>query len=203
MSVCIAGVRGRSRRADLGAGFWYSWTRLLASIRHIGVNVRQGGDKARKHPANNPYALFKSPVAIEDVLSSPTCGAAAAVVCSDTSARRRDVDYGVVIAAMALRTDRKSSSDARDMPNIVGYDLAETTARAANENTCGGRAVTNPSGGLLSKGHPLGATGVAQCVELTWLRHTPGRRQVDGARVALHHNLGLGGACVVGVYQRV
>jgi hypothetical protein len=125
-------------------------------------------------------------------------------VCSDTFARRRDVDYGVVIASNGVVHQRKSSFDTRDMTNIVGYDLAETTVRTANENTCGGRAVTNPLGGLLSKGHPLGATGVAQCVELTWqLRHTPGRRQVDGARAALHHNLGLGGACVVGVYQRV
>ena len=69
------------------------------------------------------------------------------------------------------------------------------------DNTYGGRVVTNPSGGLLSKGHPLGATGLAQCAELVWqLRGEAGRRQVDGARVALQHNLGLGGACVVTLY---
>jgi acetyl-CoA acetyltransferase len=60
----------------------------------------------------------------------------------------------------------------------------------------------NPSGGLLSKGHPLGATGLAQCYELTQqLRGHADERQVDGARVALAHNVGLGGACVVTVYK--
>lgn len=69
-------------------------------------------------------------------------------------------------------------------------------------NTYGGRVVTNPSGGLLSKGHPLGATGLAQCYELTHqLRGTADARQVDGARLALQHNLGMGGACVVTLYE--
>jgi len=71
------------------------------------------------------------------------------------------------------------------------------------DNTYGGRIVTNPSGGLLSKGHPLGATGLAQCYELTrQLRGTAGSTQVEGAKVALQHNLGLGGACVVTLYKR-
>jgi acetyl-CoA acetyltransferase len=71
------------------------------------------------------------------------------------------------------------------------------------DNTYGGRIVTNPSGGLLSKGHPLGATGLAQCYELTrQLRGTAGPTQVEGAKIALQHNLGLGGACVVTLYQR-
>ncbi|MBD8533116.1 MULTISPECIES: lipid-transfer protein [unclassified Massilia] len=70
------------------------------------------------------------------------------------------------------------------------------------DNTYGGKVVTNPSGGLLSKGHPLGATGLAQCFELTHqLRGSAGARQVAGARTALQHNLGLGGACVVTLYQ--
>jgi acetyl-CoA acetyltransferase len=74
---------------------------------------------------------------------------------------------------------------------------------ADGDNTHGGSHVTNPSGGLLSKGHPLGATGLAQCTELvTQLRGQAGTRQVDGARIALQHNLGLGGACVVTMYQR-
>jgi sterol carrier protein 2 len=72
------------------------------------------------------------------------------------------------------------------------------------QNTYGGRVVTNPSGGLLSKGHPLGATGLAQCTELVHqLRGTVGQRQVRGARIGLQHNLGLGGACVVTLYERV
>ena len=70
------------------------------------------------------------------------------------------------------------------------------------DNTYGGRYVTNPSGGLLSKGHPLGATGLAQCYELTHqLRGSADQRQVKNAKIALQHNLGLGGACVVTVYQ--
>jgi sterol carrier protein 2 len=71
------------------------------------------------------------------------------------------------------------------------------------DNTYGGRFVTNPSGGLLSKGHPLGATGLAQCYELTrQLRGTAGGTQVEDAGLALQHNLGLGGACVVTLYER-
>jgi acetyl-CoA acetyltransferase len=69
--------------------------------------------------------------------------------------------------------------------------------------TYGGRWVVNPSGGLLSKGHPLGATGLAQCAELVWqLRGQAEQRQVDGVRAALQHNLGLGGAGVVAMYAR-
>ena len=71
------------------------------------------------------------------------------------------------------------------------------------DNTYGGKIVTNPSGGLLSKGHPLGATGLAQCYELTrQLRGTAQATQVEGARIGLQHNLGLGGACVVTLYER-
>ncbi len=69
------------------------------------------------------------------------------------------------------------------------------------DNTYGGRIVTNPSGGLLSKGHPLGATGLAQCFELTQQLRGQAATQVEGARVALQHNLGLGGACVVTLYE--
>jgi sterol carrier protein 2 len=69
------------------------------------------------------------------------------------------------------------------------------------DNTYGGQVVVNPSGGLLSKGHPLGATGLAQCYELTLqLRGHAEQRQVEGARLALAHNVGLGGACVVTLY---
>ncbi len=63
--------------------------------------------------------------------------------------------------------------------------------------------VINPSGGLISKGHPLGASGIAQCAELVWhLRGWANNRLVDDTRVALQHNLGLGGAVVVTVYKR-
>ena len=70
------------------------------------------------------------------------------------------------------------------------------------DNTYGGKYVINPSGGLISKGHPLGATGLAQCAELCWqLRGEADKRQVAGAKVALQHNLGLGGAVVVSLYR--
>eukprot|EP00455_Lapot_gusevi_P039256 TRINITY_DN43_c0_g1_i1.p1 TRINITY_DN43_c0_g1~~TRINITY_DN43_c0_g1_i1.p1 ORF type:complete len:575 (+),score=279.17 TRINITY_DN43_c0_g1_i1:75-1799(+) len=73
----------------------------------------------------------------------------------------------------------------------------------AGDNTYGGKWVVNPSGGLISKGHPLGATGLAQCAELVWqLRGECGPRQVPNARAALQHNLGLGGAAVVTLYKK-
>jgi len=74
----------------------------------------------------------------------------------------------------------------------------------AQATTYGGSGpVVNPSGGLISKGHPLGATGLAQCAELVWqVRGTADARQVPGATVALQHNIGLGGAAVVGIYKK-
>ncbi|WP_439588958.1 lipid-transfer protein [Hydrogenophaga sp.] len=218
--------------------------------------------KARQHAAHNPHALFRDPVTLDEVMASPlvfdpltrlqccppTCGGAAAVVCSEDFARRHGLDASVWIAAQAMTTDGNSSFDEKDMRKLVGYDMARRAANqvyesagvgpedipvvelhdcfTANElityealglapeggaekfildgdNTHGGRVVTNPSGGLLSKGHPLGATGLAQCAELVWqLRGQAGARQVPGARLALQHNLGLGGACVVTLYQR-
>jgi acetyl-CoA acetyltransferase len=219
--------------------------------------------KARQHAARNPLAVFRQTVTLDEVLAAPTvfdpltrlqccpptCGAAAALLCSADFARRHGLDARVRIAAQAMTTDTASSFDSHDMRRLVGYDMAQAAARqvyaaagvgpedvdvvelhdcfTANElityealgltpeggaerfivdgdNTYGGRVVTNPSGGLLSKGHPLGATGLAQCAELTWqLRGQAEQRQVEGARLALQHNLGLGGACVVTLYERV
>ena len=218
--------------------------------------------KARRHAQNNPNAIFRQPLTLDEVLASPavfdpltrlqccppTCGGAAAVLCSEDFARRHSLDARVRIAAQAMSTDGNSSFDEKDMRKLVGYDMTRRAAQQVYEaagigpddvpvaelhdcfttnellsyealgfapeggaerfvldgdNTYGGRVVTNPSGGLLSKGHPLGATGLAQCAELVWqLRGQAGARQVEGARVALQHNLGLGGACVVTLYQR-
>jgi len=70
-------------------------------------------------------------------------------------------------------------------------------------NTYGGKVVVNPSGGLISKGHPLGATGLAQCAELNWqVRGEADKRQVKDAKIALQHNLGLGGVAVVTMYRK-
>lgn len=220
--------------------------------------------KASRHAANNPLALFRKEVTTEEVMASPmlwpgvltrlmacppTCGAAAAVVCSDAFAQQHGLDRRVRIRAQAMTTDTPITFEARDMREVVGYSMARDAARqvyeqagigpqdvdvvelhdcfAQNElityealglcpeggaeqfvldgdNTYGGKVVTNPSGGLLSKGHPLGATGLAQCTELVQqLRGQADARQVPDARLALQHNLGLGGACVVTLYERV
>ncbi len=218
--------------------------------------------KASRHARNNPLALFRREVTVEDVMAStvlwpgvmhklmacpPTCGAAAALLVSADFARSQGLDTSVQIVAQSLKTDFASTFEARDMMRLVGYDMARAAADevyaaagvdpqdldvvelhdcfahnelityealglcgegeaagfiAAGDNTYGGRVVTNPSGGLLSKGHPLGATGLAQCYELSQqLRGRAEARQVEGARLALQHNLGLGGACVVTLYQ--
>ncbi len=217
--------------------------------------------KARKHANVNPFAIFSDLVTLEEVMQSPhqygpltrlqccppTCGAAAAVICSDAYAKKKGIKNPVYIAAQDLQTDMPDSF-ADSMMDMVGYGMAKRAAAnvyeragigasevnvvelhdcfTANElityeslgltpegtaekfilngdNTYGGKVVVNPSGGLLSKGHPLGATGLAQCTELVWqLRGQADKRQVEGARVALQHNIGIGGACVVTMYRK-
>ena len=218
--------------------------------------------KASRHAANNPLAMLRTVLGEEEVMNSPmmwpgvmtrlmacppTCGAAAAIICSGEFAERHGLDRSVRIKAQAMTTDRPAAFESNDMREVVGFGMAQEAARqvyetagigpedldvvelhdcfAQNElisyealglcpiggaekficdgdNTYGGAVVTNPSGGLLSKGHPLGATGLAQCYELTHqLRGTAEQRQVEGARLALQHNLGLGGACVVTLYE--
>ncbi len=259
----LARVVGIDRTAPLapqffaGAGRQYMerWGVSPATFAKVSV-------KARRHAARNPFALFREPVSEEQVLASPmiappltrlqccppTCGAAAAVLCSEDFARANGLNSQVTIAAQAMTTDREGTFDGDDLLRVVGWHMAREAANrvfetsgigpdeldvvelhdcfTANElisyealgltpegtaerfvvdgdNTYGGKVVTNPSGGLLSKGHPLGATGLAQCAELVWqLRGEAGDRQVPGARIGLQHNLGLGGACVVTLYRR-
>ena len=110
-------------------------------------------------------------------------------------------DGGVLrIGALARHRDVGESALIRDRYTL----LADAEKFIADgDNTYGGRVVTNPSGGLLSKGHPLGATGLAQCAELVWqLRGQAGARQVPDPKIALQHNIGLGGAAVVTLYER-
>lgn len=219
--------------------------------------------KASRHAVNNPLALFRKEVTEADVMAAtvmwegvmtrlmacpPTCGAAATILVSEDFAKRHGLRTDVFIAAQAMTTDTASTFEARDMMQLVGFDMTAAAAKQvyeaagigpkdidvvelhdcfahnelityeglglcplggaeqfilAGDNTYGGQVVTNPSGGLLSKGHPLGATGLAQCYELTQqLRGNADARQVNGAKNALQHNLGLGGACVVTLYQR-
>lgn len=72
------------------------------------------------------------------------------------------------------------------------------------ETEIGGRIPVNTSGGLKGKGHPVGATGIAQAVEIVQqLRGEAGKRQVSGAEVGLTHNVGgSGGTAVVHIYKR-
>ena len=216
--------------------------------------------KTRNHAALNPLALFTSEITVDDVMAAPvmymdyltrlmccppTCGAGAALICSEAFARRHGIENGIEILGQAMATDTPATWD--DPINLVGADMTRRAAQAVYEqtgigvddvdvvelhdcftvnevityeglglcgegeatalvengdNTYGGSFVVNPSGGLMSKGHPIGATGLAQCYELVnQLRGNAGQRQVPGAKVALQHNLGLGGAAVVTMYR--
>ena len=216
--------------------------------------------KTRNHAALNPLALFTSELTVEQVMEAPvmymdfltklmccppTCGAGAAVICSETFAKKHGITGGVEIVAQAMATDTPQTWDCPI--NLVGADMTRRAAKQVFEgagigvdevdvvelhdcfttnevityeglglcpegdatafvedadNTYGGKYVVNPSGGLMSKGHPLGATGLAQCYELVnQLRHNAGHRQVPNANIALQHNLGLGGAAVVTMYR--
>lgn len=220
--------------------------------------------KASRHATKNPFSVFRNVMTVDDVLNAqmiwpgvmtrpmacpPTCGAAAAILCSPDFAKRHGITPQVRIAAQAMTTDRPVALESKDMIEVVGRDMAVRAAQdvyekagvgpedirvaelhdcfahnevityeslgfcpeggaqkfiADGDNTYGGKVVTNPSGGLLSKGHPLGATGLAQCYELTnQLRGAADERQVEGVRHGLQHNLGLGGACVVTLYEKV
>jgi acetyl-CoA acetyltransferase len=216
--------------------------------------------KSRRHASRNPKAVFRKETTVEEVLASdmisppvtrfqccpPTCGAAAAVLCSEEFVRRHGLDARVRLAAISLGTDTEKSI-AGDMRSVCGVDIAEDLSKAIYEkagigpddvdvvemhdcftpneficyealgltprgtaekfildgdNTYGGKVVTNPSGGLLSKGHPIGATGMAQCYELVQqLRGQADARQVEGARIGLQHNIGFGSACIVALYE--
>jgi acetyl-CoA acetyltransferase len=222
--------------------------------------------KASRHAANNPLALFRKVLSVEDVMNDPvilpgvmtrlmacppTCGGAAAILVSERFAKKHGLRRDVEIVAQAMTTDTPESFNFEkpSMLDWVGTHMTHAAVGqvyekagvgpqdidvcelhdcfAQNEvicyeslgfcpeggaekfvmdgdNTYGGQIVINPSGGLLSKGHPLGATGLAQCYELTQqLRGNAEQRQVDGARLAMAHNLGLGGACVVTLYGKV
>lgn len=216
--------------------------------------------KARRHAANNPLALFRDAVTLEEVLAAkplygpitrlqacpPTCGAAAAILVSPAFAKKHGLRAPIEIVAQSLTTDTRASFDTDSMMDVIGVGMTKAAASQVYEragvgpedvqvvelhdcftsnelvtyeglglcpeggaekfiwdgdNTYGGRYVTNPSGGLLSKGHPLGATGLAQCFELTQqLRGNADKRQVSNVQFALQHNIGLGGACVVTLY---
>lgn len=214
-------------------------------------------EKARRHAANNPYAVFREPASAEDVWASPpvhglltklqccppTCGAAAAVVCTADFAKRKGVQSSIVVGGQAFLGDMTTCFEDDSLIKLLGSKVIAELARrvyeeagtgpddvdvcelhdcftvnevlvqealglvqeggsekfaAAGGNTYGGQVVINPSGGLLSKGHPLGATGLAQITELVWqLQGKSGARQVTDARIALQQNAGLNGGSLV------
>jgi acetyl-CoA acetyltransferase len=216
--------------------------------------------KTRNHAMANPFALFTNELTVEEVMSAPplymdyltrlmccppTCGAGAAIICSEDFAKRHGIEGAIEIVGQAMATDTPATWD--NPINLVGADMTRRASESvyqqtgigpeevdvielhdcfttnevityeglglcgegeatafvdAGNNTYGGQFVVNPSGGLMSKGHPIGATGLAQCFELVnQLRGNAGQRQVPGAKVALQHNLGLGGAVVVTMYK--
>jgi acetyl-CoA C-acetyltransferase len=218
--------------------------------------------KARMHAKHNPFAIFRDPLTVEQVLAAPvvwgrlrklyacapSCGAAAVIVCSRDFAVRHGLRTDVSILAHEMGSDIAADLDPPNVPDALSRAATQRVAKLAyaragvgpreidvaevhdcfvsNEllsyaalgfcaeediasfamsgrNTYGGQVVVCPSGGLLSKGHPLGATGLAQITELTTqLRGQAGVRQVEGARLALQHNGGLGTAVSVAILQR-
>lgn len=217
--------------------------------------------KTRNHAVNNPYSLFDTPLTLEQVMGDkmvygnfltrlmccpPTCGAGAAIVCSEAFAKKHGISNLVEVIGQAIATDtelswtdpialcgaamtRQAAESVYSQAGLGPQDVnvielhdcftpneiftyeglglcgegESTKLVEEGNNTYGGKFVVNPSGGLMSKGHPIGATGLAQCTELVWhLRGQAGKRQVEGAKVALQHNLGLGGAAVVTMYKK-
>jgi len=217
--------------------------------------------KTRNHALANPYALFRTPITVEEVMASPqiyggyltklmccppSCGAAAAILVSEAFAKKQGITHGVEIIAQSMATDTQSSW--QDPMHAVGKDMVRRAANnvyeqagvgpndidvielhdcftpnevlsyenlglcgegeatqlvADGDNTYGGKWVINPSGGLMSKGHPIGATGLAQCTELVkQLRGQAEQRQVPEARIGLQHNIGLVAGAVLTLYRK-
>ncbi|KAL3182244.1 hypothetical protein MRX96_007444 [Rhipicephalus microplus] len=188
--------------------------------------------KNHRHSVHNPNSQFRDEHTLEEILESPVVfgpltklqccptsdGAAAAILVSEAVVRRLHLEaQAVEVLSMQMATDLPSAFADNSCIEMVGFSMTRKAAQEAfrragltpqrcamdrGDNTYGGKYVVNPSGGLISKGHPLGATGLAQCAELCWqLRGVAGPRQVPGARIALQHNIGIGGAVVVALYR--
>ncbi|WP_448680701.1 thiolase C-terminal domain-containing protein [Pseudomonas nicosulfuronedens] len=218
--------------------------------------------KAREHAANNPQALFRQRMLLEQVLAEkplfeplsasqcalPAVGAAAVLLCSDAFARKHASGLRIQLLAQAQSSDLPAGPAGDTALRAAGFDQAVAAVRQVYEragvgpgeidlcelhdatsfseillyealgfcregdaerliedgdNTYGGNQVMNPSGGILGRGHPLGASALAQCIELVLqLRGTAGARQVPNARHALQHSQSLCGATVVSLYRR-
>lgn len=218
--------------------------------------------KARRHAARNPYAQYRNPVTVDEVLSSrpiadpltllqccPTGDGAAALVIASDKVWKRNTGPSVRIAASVLHSGQVTGGFRNMLRPEITYECADEAYREAgigpedldvvelhdaftiaellyyealglcpagdslaalkdHATTYGGRVVVNPSGGLLSKGHPVGASGVAQVVELFWqLTGQAGVRQVQDAKIGLSHVTGGGisgldhGACTIHIFE--
>ncbi|TRX56519.1 thiolase C-terminal domain-containing protein [Thalassomonas sp. M1454] len=218
--------------------------------------------KSRNHAEHNPYAIYRDPLTVEQILEQPplyrglrklfacppSCGAASVIVCSEEFAKKHNLDIKVVLKGSGWCSDKAEYFESNPL-DITFRALSKEAANQAynkagvspddidvielhdcftsneiitysalglcsdsdiekfimeGDNTYGGKFVVCPSGGLLAKGHPLGATGLSQITELVQqLRGQSGVRQVDGARLALQHNGGLGSAGFVNIFERV
>lgn len=217
--------------------------------------------KSRLHAQHNPCAIYRKPMTVEQVLEQapiyrglrkffacpPSCGASAVIVCSESFAKKHNLDVRVTLKGSGSCSDKAEFFESNPL-DIAFRGLSRETALMAYEdsgvspedidvielhdcftsneiitysalglckeddmekfvlekqNTYGGQVVVGPSGGLLAKGHPLGATGLAQITEIVQqLRGQSGIRQVDGARLGLQHNGGLGSAGFVNIFER-
>ncbi|UCD57913.1 MAG: thiolase family protein, partial [Candidatus Hydrogenedentota bacterium] len=212
--------------------------------------------KNRENAALNPRAQYREPVTVEEVLNSrqiigplnllmccPTgAGAAAAIVCSEDTARTAG-SKPIRVVASAFQSERLADpneplsgiTEINQRTANLAYDMAGVTPddidlielhdcfaiaeiiHYENLGLCergeggkfieegipklGGKVAVSTSGGLLSKGHPLGATGVAQVFEIaTQLRGQAEKRQVQGAEIGLTHCQGFGGATGVHIF---
>jgi acetyl-CoA acetyltransferase len=212
--------------------------------------------KDHVHASMNPNACFRNLLTMEEAKSArmiadpirlydctPTCdGGAAAVVASETAARRlaRHPDVVVRGSVAVSDLDLRSFSDHINMTRVASQSIFEETGIGPDDLdlvqvhdafTCeeldyyealgicspgddeklvldghtqiGGRIPFSTDGGLVSRGHPLGPTGLAQIWETTLqLRHEADGRQVENARTGLCHMVGNGNVCLIHILQR-
>ena len=184
---------------------------VLADLRRLGLRDRRVGALRRRARPLGPGGRDRRPgdghrPQLDRSTTTPTASRSSATTCR----RRPRARPTRRPASTPSEVDVCELHDCFSANELITYEALGFAAEGeghklveAEATTYGGDGpVVNPSGGLISKGHPLGATGLAQCSELTWqLRGTADARQVDGAKVALQHNIGLGGAAVVSVYK--
>jgi len=170
---------------------------VLASERYVDEHDlgSHAVEFAGHHIATDAADSFSTASCI-DIMGAQVSKRAAQIAMDQAEIGIDDVD--VIELHDCFSTNELITYEALGMADTgEGHKLVDNQA-----TTYGGKWVVNPSGGLISKGHPIGATGVAQCAELVWqVRGEADKRQVSGARIGLQHNIGLGSAAAVAVYR--